>query len=356
MYCVIMAGGKGTRFWPRSRSSRPKQLLDIVGEHTMIQETVARVLPLAPAEKILIVTGREHAGDLQAQVPQIPERNIIVEPFGRNTAPCICLAALRIAQEAPDETMVVLPADHHIGDPEAFRRYVVAACEAARTTQCLITMGIAPARPETGYGYIQFAEAAGSYGAEQFYKVKAFHEKPTLENAELFLSKGSFLWNSGMFIWSIAAILAAAEKHLPEMYTELKKIALRLTAPDASRAIGEAYERIESISIDYGIIEHAQNVLTVKGDFGWNDIGSWTAIYDVAAKDASGNALKGPALSIDARNNLVHAPHKLVALVGVEDLVVVDTPDALLVCARDKAQDVKKIVEALEQQGRKELL
>lgn len=356
MFITIMAGGKGTRFWPLSRALRPKQLLDIVGDKTMIQQTIERVSSLVPAQNIIIVTGQDHADILKSQIPAIPISNIIIEPFIRNTAPCICLAALTILDRSGDSVMVVLPADHHIGNPAAFCHYIKASCAAAQMTSCLIAVGISPSRPETGYGYIQIEKSAGQYLGEDFYHVSAFHEKPTLDRARQFHNDGGYLWNSGMFVWRVSAILEAVERYLPDVYSELKTITPSLAALNSTSAIREAYSRVRSVSIDYGVMEHADNVLTVKADFDWNDIGSWSAVYDVLPKDSNDNAVIGNAISIDSRRNYVHSPNRLTALVGVEDLVIVDTEDALLVCARDKAQDVKRIVEDLEARNENKIL
>jgi len=355
MFCVIMAGGKGTRFWPRSRASMPKQLLDITGARTMIQETVSRIAPLTGLHNIIIVTEKQHADALRSQVPGIPEENIVVEPCGRNTAPCICLAALIIRNRDPDDVMAVLPADHHIADPESFRRCLTAACEAARQTACLVTMGIRPTRPETGYGYMQLGQQAGSYGEQALYRVTAFHEKPSREKALEFLDHGSFLWNSGMFVWTVAAIMEAMERYVPDTYRILCGAVPHLGSADKATPLSDAYAAIRPVSVDCGIMEPAENVVAMKADFGWNDIGSWSALHDVLPRDNNGNAIRGNVIAVDSHNVLAHSPHKVTAVVGLDDIVIVDTEDALLVCAKDKAQDVKSVVEALEKKRAREL-
>lgn len=355
MYVVIMAGGKGTRFWPRSRTTSPKQLLDIVGEKTMIQETVERVLSMVSEDKILIVTNTEQAHQIALQLPDIPRSNIIEEPVGKNTAPCICLAATRVRAHDPDAVMVVLPADHYIGDPQAFRVCIGTSIEAARTSGALMTIGIAPIKPETGYGYIQFSqEPPGPF--KDVYKVKCFHEKPDLTTAEEFLRQGNFLWNSGMFIWKASAILSALKEHLPDIYSTLLPVEKCWGTSALKDAIETAYQNIAAVSIDYGVMEKSNNVYTMRGDFGWNDIGSWSAMYDISDKDFDGNSLRGDVVSLDSHNMLVYSPKKLTAIVGLQDIIIVETDDALLVCAREKAQDVKKIVDVLEKRGKRELL
>jgi mannose-1-phosphate guanylyltransferase len=358
MYAVIMAGGKGTRFWPRSREKMPKHLLDIVSERTIIQDTIDRIAPLVPAENILIVTGLSHADELMKQVPQIPEKNIIIEPVGRNTAPCIGLAALYIKLKSPDDVMAVLPADHLIKDAQRFRHVLSAAAEMARLGDYLLTIGIKPTCPETGYGYLERGAKKTTIKGEDIYKVKAIWEKPALAQAKVFLKKSSFYWNSGMFVWRIDTILEALKKWLPDLHRGLSEIEPALGSAREKSVIEHVYKKIHSISIDYGVMERAENVLLVKGDFGWSDMGSWDALWDVLEKDEHGNAahVRGRFVGVDTRNSLIHSPRKLVALVGVEDLIVVETEDSLLVCKRGCSQDVKKVVETLDAKKMKDYL
>ena len=353
LFAVIMAGGRGTRFWPRSRGAMPKQLLDITGESTMLQQTVERIAPLVTLQNILIVTGAEQATLVRSQLPDVPAENIIVEPVGRNTAPCICLAATKIYQQDPEAVMLVLPADHHIGNPEGFRTRLKAAADAASEIGALVTIGIAPTQPETGYGYIQYDSSRRRAGA---YRVERFYEKPDRDRAQQYLDRGNFLWNSGMFIWKASVILDAVKKHLPAMHDLLFPLKDSWGTPSITAAIAEAYGRVQPISIDYGVMEKADEVYTLVGDFGWNDIGSWSAIYDISAKDGAGNALRGDVIAVESENCMVYSPKKLIAIVGLKDIVVVETDDALLVAPRDRAQDVRRIVEELELRGRKELL
>ncbi len=353
LFAVIMAGGRGTRFWPRSRGAMPKQLLDITGDSTMLQQTVERIVPLVPLRNILIVTGAEQAALVREQLPDVPAENIIVEPVGRNTAPCICLAATKLYQQDPDAVMLVLPADHHIGNPDGFRACLKAAADAASETGALVTIGIAPTQPETGYGYIQYDSSRSRAGA---YRVEQFYEKPDIECALQYIAKGNFLWNSGMFAWKASVILEAVKKHLPAMHDLLFPLKDSWGKPSITAAIAEAYGKVQPISIDYGVMEKEDEVYTLVGDFGWNDIGSWSAIYDISAKDSVGNVLRGDVIAVESENCMVYSPSKLVAIVGLKDIVVVETDDALLVVPRDRAQDVRRIVEELELRGRKELL
>ncbi len=350
MYAVIMAGGRGTRFWPRSRTTTPKQLLDIIGDKTMIQQTVARILPVVDKENILIVTNREQVAVLKEQLPDLDPNNIIAEPFGRNTAPCICLAAAKIRMEDSDAVMAVLPADHYMGNNPGFCDCIKRAGSVAAESQALVTIGISPDRPETGYGYIEFDENNSSE-ADNAYKVVSYHEKPDTNKAKEYLSKGNFLWNSGMFVWKVETILHNIEKFLPEIYQEIINTSDTFGTPDFDMSLEQAYQKIESISIDYGVMEKTSSAITIKGDFGWNDIGSWSAIHDILEKDRDKNVLIGDIISVDSEDVLVYNKNKLTAIVGMKDVVVVETDDALLICSKDKVQDVKSVVEILEKRG-----
>jgi len=358
MYAVIMAGGKGTRFWPKSRERMPKHLLDIVSEKTIIQETIDRIVPLVPVDNILIVTGHSHADALARQLPQIPEKNIIIEPVGRNTAPCIGLAALHIKRKSPDDVMVVLPADHLITDGPRFRHLLSTAAEVAAQNDFLLTIGIQPTYPETGYGYLEQGILKATIKGEDIYEVKSIREKPTLEQAKVFLDKRGFYWNSGMFLWRADTILRAIKKWLPDLHQGLLRIEGAIGTDEEKNIVERVYRMISSISIDYGVMEKADNVLLVKGDFGWSDMGSWDALWEVLEKDECGNAAHGKTLfiGIDATNSLIQSSRKLVAMVGVEDLIVVETEDSLLICKRGCSQDVKKVVEILEHKKMKEFL
>jgi mannose-1-phosphate guanylyltransferase len=356
MFAVIMAGGKGSRFWPRSRERMPKHLLDIQGERTIIRETVDRIRPLVPPERTLIVTSRSHAAALIRQFPEIPAENILIEPVGRNTAPCIGLAALHIQKRVPDAVMLVLPSDHRISNENAFRRVLAAAGRAASGGDALITIGIRPTGPETGYGYIEQGDLFTTGEGEKIYRVRSIREKPPLEQAQEFLRQGCFLWNSGMFVWKASTILKAIERFLPELHEGLLQIREALGTEREEEIVGEVYSAQKAVSIDYGVMEKAGNVLVVPGDFGWSDLGSWDALWEVSGKDENGNAVRGSFIGIDAGNSLVHSPGKLVALVGVRDLIVVETGDALLICRRGRSQDVRKVVETLEKDNRKEYL
>jgi len=358
MYAVIMAGGKGARFWPRSRNRLPKHLLDICSEKTIIQETVARILPLTPPEKILVVTGAAHAEPLIAQLPEIPRENILIEPVGRNTAPCIGLAALVVRRRSGDDVMAVLPSDHRIGDEETFRRLLSAAADMAATGEYLVTVGIKPTGPETGYGYIEQGQPVAHRGGVEIFRVRSLREKPDLETAKAFIARGGFFWNSGMFIWQASTILKELAASLPDIYAGLGEIDSAVGTPAETEVIAAAYKRFRSISIDYGVMEKTKNSLVIPAEFGWSDVGSWDALWEVSEKDAAGIAARNPGklIRVNARNSLVHTPRKLVALVDVDDLIIVETDDALLICKRGSSQDVRRVVELLETQGKAQYL
>ncbi|MDI6776073.1 MAG: sugar phosphate nucleotidyltransferase [Syntrophales bacterium] len=358
MYAVIMAGGKGTRFWPRSRESKPKHLLDIISEKTIIQETVDRIRPLVPVENILIVTGRSHADELMRQLPEIPRENIIVEPVGRNTAPCIGLAALHIKKKAGEDVMVVLPSDHLIADEERFLHTLVVAAKMAQQGDYLLTIGIKPTGPETGYGYIEQGDLKATIGGEDIYEVRSVREKPSFELAKTFLEDGGFFWNSGMFIWKVSTILEAIKQWLPDLYRGLLHIESAVGTDREGDITEQVYREIVPISIDYGVMEKANDVLLLKGEFRWNDLGSWDALWEIADKDERGNVIwrRENFIGVDTRNSLIYSPQKLVVLVGVEDLLVIETEDSLLICKRGSSQNVKTVVKTIEAKNMREYL
>jgi mannose-1-phosphate guanylyltransferase len=351
MFAVIMAGGKGARFWPRSREKTPKHLLDISSERTMIRETVDRIRPLIPAERTLIVTGKSHAAELIRQLPEIPQENILIEPVGRNTAPCIGLAALHILRRVPDAVMLVLPSDHRIGDEAAFLRIIQTAAGAASQGDSLVTIGIRPTGPETGYGYIEQGEPFSSGGTAEIFRVRSIREKPPREQAESFLAQGGFSWNSGMFVWKASTVMNAIGRFLPDLHRGLLQIREALGTDREAAVVRAVYKDQRAVSIDYGVMEKAKDVLVIPGAFGWSDLGSWDALWEVSEKDQNGNVVRGEFIGVDAADSLIHSAGKLIALVGVKDLLVVETKDALLICRRGRSQDVRKIVEILERKG-----
>lgn len=347
-YAVIMAGGIGSRFWPQSRKARPKQFLNVFGDATLIQNTVARLQGLIPPERCFVVTHERYVEQTRDQLPALPEENILAEPISRNTAPCIVYAALRLLKQDPEATMVVLPADHLIQNVRRFHTVLSAAIEKAQEPGALVTIGITPTHPETGYGYIQYEPSSDTPAEEpQAYPVRTFAEKPDLTTAERFLDSGDFLWNSGMFIWRADSIFDEIRHHLPQAFEAFETAEPAIGTPNEAEAVAEAYERSPHISIDYGVMERAGRVFVVPGSFGWSDVGDWRAVYDLSDKDQHGNALQGDVIMHDSSRCLVQADGRLVVLVGIHDAVVVDTQDAVLVCNRESAQQVKNVVEYL---------
>ncbi|MCX6135976.1 MAG: mannose-1-phosphate guanylyltransferase, partial [Ignavibacteriales bacterium] len=284
VYAVIMAGGVGSRFWPRSREKNPKQLLEIAGEGTMIQNTVRRISGLVDEKNVFVVTNKVQKSAVIRQLPRVPAENILVEPIGRNTAPCIGLAALFVHRLNPDGVMIVLPADHIIADEKEFVRVLESGVRVASASSSLVTIGIKPTRPETGYGYIQIHDDESS-DAPAVYRVKTFAEKPNTQIAEQFVQSGDFLWNSGMFIWRADAIIDEMKRLLPEMHQQLETVEHSIGTPLYEHTLEQAYGIIRGVSIDYGVMEKARDVRVLKGDFGWNDVGSWDEVYRIAAKD-----------------------------------------------------------------------
>ena len=359
VYAVVMAGGAGTRFWPASRALRPKQLLALAGdsEETLLAATVRRLAPLVTEDRVVVVTG-EHLAEATAQaVPGVPRAQILCEPAPRNTAPCIAWATATIARMDPDALVAVLPSDHFIVNEEEFRRVLDCALQTAATGR-VTTVGIVPTRPETGYGYIEVGDAiGGSTGAKS---VARFVEKPDRARAETFFAGGKHLWNAGMFFFRAKDMAALVEKHLPELAAGVSKIDEAARAGSETAVLKAVFPTLPSVSIDTGVMEKAGGLAVVPGEFGWNDVGSWQSAWELGAPDAAGNALSAGALAIDAKNNLVRSlgegGKKVIALVGVNDLVVVETEDAILVIPRERAQDVRLVVDALKSSGRTDLL
>jgi len=352
LYAVVMAGGEGTRFWPRSRHKRPKQLLDIVGSESMIQQTVGRITPLIPEERIFIVSNEVHINELKSHIPHIPDNNIVVEPVGKNTAPAIGLTSLYIRRIDPEAILVVLPSDHLIEKEKIFQKTIEDAGLIAQRGDYLITIGMKVISPETGYGYIQIGDPIG----DGLYKVEAFVEKPCKEKAQEFMDSGGYLWNSGIFIWRVDLIMEMIERYLPDLYAGLMDIDKAIGTKNERRTIHSVYSSLEGISIDFGILEKARNVVVIPSDFGWNDLGSWTALDSIFKKGPHGNIEQAKHVSIDTTNTIVYSPRKLIATIGIKDLIIVETEDALLVCHKERAQDVKKLVDKLKSDGLVEYL
>ena len=353
-HAVILAGGRGTRFWPRSRKKTPKQLLPFHGSASLLQETVVRLAPLIPPERIWILTNDILAPAIRRQLPNVPRHQVIAEPVQRNTAPAIALAARLILQQDPSAVMGVFPSDHLIAQPKPFLQVLSRAVRAAQK-DALVVLGLEPRWPETGYGYIEFPNGTKP-GSAAAIPVKRFREKPDKTAAIRFVKAGHFFWNSGMFVWKARVIEAAIQRLLPKTAAALSTLPNYSSRSFRAR-LRCAYPQCDDISIDYGVLEHAGNIVGFAcKDFGWNDIGSWQAAYELGTRNLAGNVVRSPIEALDATGNYVDAAGKFVALVGVHDLVVVDTPDALLICPRSEAQKVSALVKALELAGWDSLL
>jgi mannose-1-phosphate guanylyltransferase len=359
-YSVIIAGGKGTRFWPLSRARRPKQLLKILSNRSLIDETAERVHALTQSSRTLVITVAEQVDAMRKQLRTLPRGNFIAEPQGKNTAPCIGLAALEILRRDPDGVMIVLPADHWVANVKAFQQTLKAAVELAVGQDRLITIGIRPDYLETGYGYIMKGKVTGGIAKPPSFQVKRFTEKPTVALAKRLVRQGS-LWNSGIFVWKAATLIDLLNRYQPEISARLRTIdkasngkSLGNPNPKLRAVIAREYKKMPSISIDYAVLEKAGaegKVLTVEADFGWSDVGSWAAVHRMMHKDAQGNAGNGRWLGFGAKNCLVQASDRLVVLLGIENAVVVDTPDALLVGDLKRSQEVRELVEELKKKG-----
>lgn len=349
-YAVIMAGGVGTRFWPVSRVDKPKQFLDMLGlGQTLLQMTYNRFAKILPEENIYIVTNKHYREIIHEQLPNISDHQILGEPLAKNTAPCIAYACAKIKANDPDGVIVVAPSDHLILNEDSFIKQVNLGLEFANNNKALVTLGIKPSRPDTGYGYIQFmVEEATS---EDVFKVKTFTEKPNLDIAQQFVESGEFLWNAGLFIWSVKAISDAFDEFMPETSDLFKQGAKFYHTEKEDEYIEQIYPICQSISIDYGIIEKANNVYVIPSDFGWSDLGTWKSLYAVSEKHEGNNVLLGNNIDVrESENNLVYAQNdKVVVVEGVDNMFILDTPDALLVCSMDKEQEVKRIVGNLKQ-------
>jgi len=343
-----MAGGTGTRFWPRSRIDRSKQFLTVQGKRSLIQSTVDRVNTFASGEHLYIVSKRDQQDALEAQITEIPKKNFLFEPEGKNTAPCIGLAAMHVHRRNADGIIVVLPSDHLIGDKAKFKKTILAGVQLAKEKDGLVTIGIKPDRPATGYGYIQKGESVETHFKIPAFQVKTFAEKPNEATARRFLESGDFLWNSGMFIFRVSTFLKAMEEYLPETYDSLLDVRKAIGKSDYQSVLQKAYRQIRSISIDYGIMEKASNVFLLEGDFDWSDLGSWEQVHRISHKDDEGNAFTGPVVAQDVKNSYVYAEKGVIALSGVDDLVVVQDGDAILICKRDKSEEVKQLVDKLK--------
>ena len=354
---VIMAGGKGERFWPRSRKHLPKQFLSLTPDgKTMIQHTVERISPLVDIEDVFVVTNKDYETLVLEQLEGIPKENVLLEPMAKNTAPCIGLAAVHIKKKYEDAIMLVLPSDHLIKYNEIYIDTLKTAINVAKEDSNMVTIGIMPSYPEVGYGYINFGRDEGEVKQNGVYMVKRFVEKPNLETAKEYLASGKYLWNSGMFVWKTSTILKNFKTLLPDTYNGLCEIEMAIGLDNEEQILEREFLKFDSESIDYGIMEHAANIYTLPGSFGWDDVGSWLALERISPTNESGNVVEGNVITINAKNSIIQAKDKLIATVGIEDLIIVDTEDAILICNKECTQDVKKVIENLKICNRSEYL
>lgn len=344
-YCVIMAGGVGSRFWPISRNIKPKQFLDILDTgRSFIRATYERFEPIIPKENFLVVTNSEYKELVFEHLPELTESQVLCEPIGRNTAPCIAYAAMRLMAMNPDADMIITPSDHVILDSSVFRDVINEAVDFIRESKSLLTIGIKPRRPDTGYGYIQVGKASDDY--KNINRVKTFTEKPELEIAKTFIESGEFVWNSGIFIWNVNTIIEAFTKYLPEMQTLFNSISEHYNTPEESKHINKIYPECKAISIDFGIMEKASSVYVRVSDFGWSDIGTWGSLYQYAPKDENGNVVSGNALLYSTNNSIINTgKDKLSVIEGLDDYIVIDTDDVLMICPKSNEQNIKRFID-----------
>lgn len=350
-YAVILAGGSGTRFWPLSRRNHPKQLLALFGQRTLLEQTVARIQPAIPPERIFVFTSEVILKKVRRLLPGV---HIIAEPASRNTAPTLGVAAFEVARRDPEGIMVVLPSDQIVAKPAEFRKILGSACRVAATPGRSVVLGLKPSRPETGFGYLRLGQSKGRVAGHEVFRVRNFTEKPSLARARRYVASGRYLWNGGIFIWKAATLIENFKRFRPQMADRLARIAE--SGGVESRGFRRLFPRFEKISIDYALMEVIPDIYAVPADIGWNDVGSWAVAHELSKQDADRNVLPGGSLSLDSQGNLVVSPRKFVATVGVHDLVIVETDDALLVSARDRSQDVGKVVQKLQGLGRDSLL
>lgn len=360
-YAVILAGGGGTRLWPKSRKTTPKHLLKLYGDRTMVQQTFDRISPLFPKERIFLITLKDYVKDIKSQLPELLDKNIIAEPQSKNTALAMGMVAYVIKKQNPEAVIVNLAADQLVEKESVFRKVITEAMDIAGSSDYIVSIGIKPTFPHTGFGYIKIGKKLNDYLSKDFpvYESEGFKEKPDLETAQKFLSSGNYLWNANFYCWSVKNIAEALEEYAPDLSSNLDKIFDSLGTPEEESVISNIYEKAENVQIDVAVSEKVKNLVVIPGDFGWNDVGDWKVIYDTKPKDDQGNVVdneNGLLLNINSEDCLVEGNQKLIAMIGLKDIIVVETKDALLICHKDKTQDVKKVIEKLKEEKKEEYL
>ncbi len=354
-YALIMAGGGGTRLWPLSRRARPKQALTLVGERTMFEHAIDRIASVFQPEEVLVVTGEDQVKELLLQAPELPGKNFIVEPMGRGTAPAIGLGAVHLRRRDPEAVMVVLTADHFIRDVEQFRRALRAAARVAEQGH-LVTLGISPSFPSTAYGYIKQGEPLETVDGFTVFRAERFTEKPSPETAFHMVESGLYSWNSGMFIWRVDRIMDEFAQQMPDLYAHLLEIEAALGTPGYIPTLQRVWPEVLPQTIDYGVMEGAEDVVVIPVDIGWSDVGNWSSMREILPADENGNVVVGQHLGLDTQDTIIYGNERLIATIGLKDMVIVDTPDALLVCPREREQEVRDLVRRLEEEGHQSLL
>lgn len=357
MYAAIIAGGSGTRLWPKSRQDKPKQFQSLYSDTTLLQDTVSRLEPLIPRENIFIIANQAHEAIIKEQLPWLSPDNFVGEPIGKDTAPAVGVMATLIHRRDPDAIMLVSPADHVILKQKAFLRILEVAEQVASEGPNLVTIGIKPTAPETGYGYIQMSENHRHMDDIDVHEVISFKEKPDLKTAEEYLLSWHYVWNSGMFVWSVKTVLDLFRDHAPEIYKLLMRYDSVIEKPEESKVFDQIYDAFPRISVDYAILEHAKNIYVIPASIGWSDLGSWASLHEVKEPDEDGNVVIGDHLGLDTHNCLIHAEQgRLITTVGVDNLIIVDAGDALLVLPQGRAQDIKHLLEELKKEGKTRFL
>ena len=356
MYAAIIAGGSGTRLWPRSRQNKPKQFQSLYSETTLLQETVKRLEPLVERENIYIIAGQSHEEIVREQLDWLPADNYVGEPMGKDTAPAVGVIATLIAHKDPDAVILVTPADHVILKEKLFRHMLEVAEQIAGEGPNVVTIGIKPTCAETGYGYIQMKESHRSVDDIDIYEVMSFKEKPDAKTAEEYVSSWHYVWNSGMFIWSAKTIMSLYREYAPEIYKLLMRYDAAIGTPSEAKVFEEIYDEFPRISVDYAILEHAKDIYVIPASIGWNDLGSWASLHDVMEQDEDGNAVVGNHVGVDTHNCLVHSKGRLIATVGLDNMIIVDGGDVLLVLPKGRSQDIKPLLEELKKQGKTDYL